>query len=199
MKLCIKSPLSLNVTKGAHVSRQPVQMKQEEEEKVESPDTKAKSLFFLCDTPDGADWTTCPVCEGYSEKTTVPFFFNLKDYFDESKVGAVISDCRQQYDMTDDEDVGDYDDNGDLIFCIRCKVPFQLGNTFIERGCTSSTYHAKMIKQFTLNGETHTGIPTFKSYKQFKKLVKNKRISFKWGTYQYKRDATYISVPIKPI
>ncbi len=206
MKLCIKTPLSLNVVKGAQecVARQSVQMKKEEpkkKEKAESPCTKAKSLYFLCDTPQGADWTTCPVCEGYSEQTTIPFCFDLKDYFNENATGAVISDCRQQYDMTDDDEVGDDDDNADLIFCIRCKVPFQLGTTFIERGCTDSTYHARMVKQFTFKGETHKGIPTFKSYKQFKKLVKNKKISFTWskmGTYQYKCDAIYISVPIKP-
>lgn len=51
-----------------------------------------------------------------------------------------------------------------IIYCHKCHIPFQLGCTHGENGCTDDIDHAMFVKKFTFNGVVYEGIPKFETY-----------------------------------
>jgi hypothetical protein len=138
--------------------------------------------YYVCDTPNGADWTTCPMCNG---DNTLYMDFKLKEGRDETSIHNLnhYSDC----DYTDDEDERDDVDGGRTIYCIDCKIIFRVGGYYIERGCTDSTYYAEMVSSFKVGDQEIKGIPRFKSHKQWKRLLRNKKLTLKWSKSPVKK------------
>ena len=128
--------------------------------------------LYLCDTPDGADWTSCPLCNGY--RTTLPLCYNYNK--GDIEQASFIRDDSKQCDLSDDEEFNDNMQESSYIYCIKCKVLFQIGDYYMERGCTDSTYHALMIYKYQINGHVVDGIPTFESYEKCKYLLKHQLI-----------------------
>jgi hypothetical protein len=130
-------------------------------------------MFFLCKTPAGADWVTCPVCDGY--KTTIEGDYDFCDGILEDNIKYISDNIV----YIGDNLCNKYDIQ-DIIYCIKCKIIFKVGSVFKERGCTDSTYFVSMIKSFTFNGITYTGVPVFKSNNHWKNLLNNNKIKLNW-------------------
>jgi len=147
--------------------------------------------WFLCDTPDGADWVTCPKCN--LNRTTISQDNNLRDEIMEDNISFIRDDKYCCDIVTDAEDKCDYNDL--IYYCIKCKIIFKLGNIFVSRGCTDSTYFASMVKSFKFNNKEYFGIPVFKSHIHWKKLLRNKKITIEWkDNFVKKSDANYIKI-----
>ena len=95
-----------------------------------------KSGFFV-QTPDGADYTTCPLCTKRDYASTLPYTWN-----DDMK----YNDMRIMY-----------------SYCSSCKIMFDYGCIHAICGCTDDVYNAHFIKQWKdlQTGEIYTGMPQF--------------------------------------
>lgn len=57
-----------------------------------------------------------------------------------------------------------YGDDDPYSFCEKCKIVFGFGCIETEKGCTDSTYFARLINEFTeIDGEKVNGMPVFES------------------------------------
>ncbi len=95
------------------------------------------------ETPQGADYFTCPLCEVFSST-----FVNEAD--EDTSVRS-ITWCH---------------------FCLNCNIIFDIGCEVSNRGCTDITYNAVLIKSFiSQNGEIMTGMPIFESFDEMTLLL----------------------------
>lgn len=150
--------------------------------------------FFTCETPDGADWTTCPLCNGY--RTTIMAHYKLSNNILEDDIEYIKDDLRACDIDNDDlfDEINKIVDIEDIIYCIKCKIIFKCGSVYIERGCTSSTYFASVVKSFIFNDQIYEGMPIFKHHLHWKKLLKTNKISLKWSQIMEKNMATLIKL-----
>jgi hypothetical protein len=124
------------------------------------------SKWLTCETPCGADYTTCPICDNYD--TTIPFCYKFRPHIAEENLKYICEE--RDLESSDDDDIEEKLQR--IYYCIRCKIVFQVGEVFIERGCTSSTYFAEMITFFTLDNKHYRFIPKFTSFSKCKELIK---------------------------
>lgn len=146
---------------------------------------------FLCTTPNGGDYISCPNCNNYC-RTTLAYSEKLHDECNEM---SYIQDNLKYCDIIDDEEFIDENDcYEDIRYCIKCKIIFKIGSIFKELGCTDSIYNALMIESFIFKNKTFYGIPLFKSHTHWKKLLKNNKIKLKWNYCFNKNDVTFIEI-----
>ena len=92
---------------------------------------------FFCETPDGADYNTCPCCN------TFDFSHEKYDYSHET-----CNDMRNMY-----------------SYCSKCKIIFELGCIHHVGGCTSNVYNCHFIKKWRnkVTNIEYDGMPLFDS------------------------------------
>ena len=110
---------------------------------------------FLCTTPSGADYTTCPCCRQMDFKNESAPFSNPMDLEASGKLNRLF---------WADETVGEPDIRLEYEYCRACKIIFDAACIHAENGCTSSVYHAHFIASWK-NIETgvtyENGMPQF--------------------------------------
>ena len=96
---------------------------------------------YICFTPNGGDYTTCPLCN-YGEYGSSP--------------------TEENY------DTGDFiDDDNDLrnrlyyLYCDNCRVLFQTGCKHAENGCSASYFNGHMVGKWKYKGVIYIGMPQF--------------------------------------
>ncbi len=96
---------------------------------------------FPVRTPFGADGTTCPFCNGYTDRRLIRSFHVGKNGRDED----ILEPCPGD---------GVYRANPrprkcHASFCDECGVLYTMGCVHNERGCTDSDFHAKLLVGYT--------------------------------------------------
>lgn len=148
------------------------------------------SYFYVCETPCGADYISCPLCNNY--RTTISSLNKLCDNINEDNINY-INDDSYKCDIIRDN-IFDEDNDPEITYCIKCKIIFRLGSVFIERGCTSSTYFAEMVGSFVFKDTLYVGTPIFNSNIHWKKLLINNKIKLNWQSACEKKDVTFIKI-----
>jgi hypothetical protein len=105
------------------------------------PKTKCEScnsIGAFCYTPCGADWITCPICDGRND---------------------LVDDT--QFPLYYDSD-NKYLNNS---YCSNCKIMFDVGCTHAVNGCTDDCYNGHLIKKWKNIKENiiYDGMPQFDS------------------------------------
>ena len=114
--------------------------------------TSCKIQYFICFTPNGGDYITCPLCNGIEYK--------YKIY------------PHENYDDGDDDDMH-YEN-----YCDNCGILYINGCLHLEEGCTDSTYNAHFISKWMYipTGEIFNGMPYFENSDDWKKEIMNIKI-----------------------
>ena len=102
---------------------------------------------FYCVTPNGGDYTTCPICDGRE------FKYDIYNHRDPSTF----------YDNYEDEDTHNYN------YCKDCGIIYDNGCTHKVFGCTDDLYNAHFIGKWE-HLETniiYIGMPYFESVKDW--------------------------------
>jgi len=109
--------------------------------------------MFVCYTPNGADYKTCPLC-------TRGDFYNL---------------CNEEEDKKYFEKYVNDNDNiyTQYNFCKFCKIIFKLGCIHAQEGCTESCYNAHLISKYKYKDETYDGMPQFDSVDEWYNELNN--------------------------
>jgi hypothetical protein len=104
---------------------------------------------FFCTTPNGADYTTCPFCEGTEYK-----YHNWENFI--------------KYES-------DENNNIHHNFCDKCGVLYEAGCTHKVYGCTDDLYNAHVVRKWkdTLTGNIYIGMPQFENSEEWKSNVNN--------------------------
>lgn len=102
------------------------------------------------ETPSGADYFTCPLCNHCSDTFT-----------------------------TEIENNDDDDEMYIHHYCLDCNIIFDTGCEYIKRGCTDSTYNTLLVKEFEdVDGNKILGMPVFDSYNEMQQLLFKYRYTF---------------------
>ncbi len=98
---------------------------------------------LFCETPQGADWSTCPMCHSAD-------YIN-KMYIENDKIDS-------KYDKF-------INDNNFTCFCEYCLTVFDTGCIHIFHGCTDSIYNGHLVSKWKnkVTGEIFEGMPVFDS------------------------------------
>ena len=98
------------------------------------------SVKYICMTPDGGDYITCPICED-SEID----YLDLSDKYSKKNINFTKDDLRKEY------------------YCGSCGIIFRMGCTHAENGCTDSYYNAHMVSKWKYknNDTVYSGMPQF--------------------------------------
>jgi hypothetical protein len=107
-------------------------------------------------TPNGADWTTCPMC-GEIDFRNYTFVYDKNLY--------------NKY----------YNDDDQLLYCNHCNIVFDdWGCTHASNGCTDDVLNGHLICEWKYENETYIGMPQFENYEEYFNKIKNIEI-LKWG------------------
>ena len=97
---------------------------------------------YICFTPNGGDYTTCPLCN-YGQ------YGSSREYDERYKMNTI-----------DDEDE---DDLRNLAYCEGCRIIFDMGCIHAEEGCSASYLNGHMIGKwkYKTKEEIYIGMPQF--------------------------------------
>ena len=118
--------------------------------------------MFVCYTPGGADFNTCPCCKQDD-------FYNSSYLYDKEI-------HKQYFDKFKDDDENIY---SKFSFCSQCKIIFDVGCTHSENGCTDDCYNAHFIAEYKYKDSIYTGMPQFESIDEWYHELEN-IIILKW-------------------
>jgi len=104
--------------------------------------------YALVETPQGADYHTCPLCE---------FWSNL-----------FVGDCpeinKEEHYVNEDGIFCKTCNNGNAHFyCTNCNIIFDSCCVAKRKGCTDDIYYGLLISSFEENGVVQIGMPSFDS------------------------------------
>ena len=109
--------------------------------------------MFVCYTPLGADYNTCPLC-------TRGDFYNLCNEEENKKYF-------KKYYNVDDNIYEKYS------FCKFCKIIYEVGCTHALEGCTENCYNAHLISKYKYKDEIYDGMPQFDSVDEWYNELNN--------------------------
>jgi hypothetical protein len=98
-----------------------------------------KKKDFFCYTPNGADYTTCPLCDGIDQN----YNYSSNSVYD-------------NYDLTDEDNQCNL-----YSFCDRCKLVYDVGCIHATVGCTDNCYNAHFIGKYKYKDNIYIGSPQF--------------------------------------
>jgi hypothetical protein len=113
---------------------------------------------FFVETPNGADYYTCPCCSGSDF---------LHDVLDRKQYHKLYDKLLKMFEEYDNDAIDEKSDKYDLRmewnYCAQCKIIFKCGCTHRVLGCTDDIYNAHFVKKWTLKDSdvSFEGMPTF--------------------------------------
>lgn len=107
---------------------------------------KCNTNGFYCETPQGADYNTCPLC-GHHDFYQGSYIYNKKLH--EKYFGLNIDDNEEDYLK--------------YSFCEKCKIIFDVGCVHGSNGCTDNVYNGHFISKYKYNNVEYIGMPQFDS------------------------------------
>ncbi len=112
---------------------------------------------YFCQTPNGADYTTCPFCDGSDY-----CYLNYNKPNVEKKFAEV--DKKDNYSHPIYED-----------FCDSCGILFRAGCRHQANGCTGDIYNAHVIRKWKYipSNDIFIGMPGFESVDEWLKEIDN--------------------------
>ncbi len=121
-------------------------------------DRCGKNIFAFT-TPNGADWTTCPIC-GYN-----------------------CLCCHGSYHISNESNESNERDEFNKLdleyhYCFECNILYTEGRIHAENGCTDSIYWGKLIESYTYKDITYEGMPQFESISECAKLLSQMQLNW---------------------
>jgi len=112
---------------------------------------------FFTKTPNGGDYTTCPLCENGDWESTISntYMNTLQSHYKSF--------------MNEDGSLG----SENYSFCNECKILFNIGCVHSMNGCTSNIYNAHLIGKWRHQGNTYTGMPRFDTLIEYITTIKD--------------------------
>lgn len=107
---------------------------------------------FYIETPSGADFITCPLCNTFTE-----FTINKEDF---ELLNNVINHTPDKI----------------YEYCDDCKILFGASHQHNESGCTDSIYHAIFISRYSLDNIIYEGLPKFNSLQELNDLLESGKL-----------------------
>lgn len=122
---------------------------------LEDLSTRVKCIIckingFYCETPQGADYNTCPLCEHYD--------FYQGSYIYDKKLHEKYFGLN----IDDDEKEG-MNVYTEYSFCEKCKIVFDVGCVHGCNGCTDDVYNGHFISKYKYKDIEYIGMPYFES------------------------------------